>query len=112
MNTWLIALKQWNRTQAKYTVPKKGTKGYGEVKAIQKRLEGKHLTGGAAVATPGANQGLFNAVEKVHNSLPYQLLTMNPLTGARSAIEFAGTTLLPLLGNGKRKRRHVSRKRK
>ena len=37
LKTWLNALKEWNSKQnGKWTIPKKGTKGYTEVKALMK----------------------------------------------------------------------------
>jgi len=37
---WLNALKEYSKKSGKYVVPKKGTKEYDEVKALQKKLEG------------------------------------------------------------------------
>jgi hypothetical protein len=34
--TWAQALKKWNSTQPKWSIPKKGSKGYTEVKSLQK----------------------------------------------------------------------------
>jgi hypothetical protein len=34
--TWLQALKAWNKNQDEWTIPKKGTKEYREVKALQR----------------------------------------------------------------------------
>jgi hypothetical protein len=39
MNTWLMALKHWNSMKGgPYKVPKKGTKEYNEVKAVQSSM--------------------------------------------------------------------------
>ncbi len=38
VNTWMRALKIWNKGKPKYTVPKKGTHAYKEVKKIQAGL--------------------------------------------------------------------------
>ena len=35
---WTMALKQWNAGRDKYTIPKKGSTDYAEVKAIQEKL--------------------------------------------------------------------------
>jgi hypothetical protein len=35
-NSWLMALQQWNKGKAKYSIPKKGSKAYNEVKALMK----------------------------------------------------------------------------
>lgn len=41
MNTWALALKEYNKDKAKWTIPKKGTKEYNAVKALQsKNLKG------------------------------------------------------------------------
>ena len=37
---WLIALKQYNSKQPSYSIPKKGTKEYDEVKKIEAVLKG------------------------------------------------------------------------
>ena len=37
MNYWLQALKQWNAGK-KFTIPRKGTQEYQEVKAIEHQL--------------------------------------------------------------------------
>lgn len=37
-NTWIRALKIWNKNKPKYKVPKKGTSDYIEVKKIQQSL--------------------------------------------------------------------------
>ena len=39
MNAWLSALKKWNAGRPKYTIPKKGTKDYNEVRAIMSKLK-------------------------------------------------------------------------
>lgn len=36
MLNWFSALKKWNSTQSKWTIPKKGSKGYNEIKAMMK----------------------------------------------------------------------------
>jgi hypothetical protein len=46
MNYWLQALKQWNAGK-KYTIPRKGTAGYQQVKAIEKQLCVSSCTKGA-----------------------------------------------------------------
>jgi len=38
---WLGALKEWNKGNAKYTIPKKGSKEYLEVKALMSGTEKK-----------------------------------------------------------------------
>lgn len=35
-SAWMVALQQWNASQPKYTIPKKGTKQYDEVRALMK----------------------------------------------------------------------------
>jgi len=40
MSHWLHALKEHSKKTGKYVVPKKGTKDYDEVKALQKKMEG------------------------------------------------------------------------
>ena len=35
--TWIQALKIWNKGKKKWSIPKKGTKGHAEVKAIMKK---------------------------------------------------------------------------
>ena len=56
-NSWIKALKIWNRDKPKYTVPKKGTKGYNEVKKIQKGNMAKSRKGGISVAVHHKNKG-------------------------------------------------------
>ena len=38
-NTWIRALKIWNKDKPKYTVPKKGTKDHKEVMQISNKLK-------------------------------------------------------------------------
>jgi tRNA G37 N-methylase TrmD len=35
-NSWLSALKQWNKGRSKWIIPKKGTKEYAQVKKLMK----------------------------------------------------------------------------
>jgi len=40
MNTWILALKEWNSKQTgKYQVPKKGTPAYDEIKRLQMKMK-------------------------------------------------------------------------
>ena len=40
MNSWIFALKEWNKAKGgKYVVPKKNTKEYNEVKLIQSKVQ-------------------------------------------------------------------------
>ena len=34
---WIEALKEWNKGRDKYSIPKKGSKDYKEVKALMKK---------------------------------------------------------------------------
>jgi len=109
MNNWLIALKQFNATQPKYTVPKKGTPHYYLVKEIQRKLDSK--TGGASMGRAKTTDENFNSTVygKVYNSTPYKLITASPITGAQSLIEAATTQIAPAIvdaikGNGRRRR--------
>ena len=36
MMTWFNALKEWNKTRDKWSIPKKGSKEYNEIKALMK----------------------------------------------------------------------------
>ena len=64
-NSWILALKEWN-TGKKYSVPKKGTAGYDEVKKIQNSMKsGKGLTqlGGANIKYDKKQTALLKALE-------------------------------------------------
>lgn len=40
MNSWMMALKKWNeKSGGKWEVPKKGTKGYMEVRKMQEQMK-------------------------------------------------------------------------
>jgi len=40
-SAWMQALKQWNASRGTYGIPKKGSKEYEEVKAIEAKLKGQ-----------------------------------------------------------------------
>jgi len=110
-NTWLEALKQYNATQPKYTVPKKGTPNYFLVKEIQRGLDSKKKkVGGAGTYNRPSGDEVFNKsmYGKVYNSTPYKLITASPITGAQSLIEAVTTQIAPTIvdaikGNGKKR---------
>jgi hypothetical protein len=42
--TWLNALREWNKKKGgKYTIPKKGTPEYLEVKKLQEKMENEDM---------------------------------------------------------------------
>ena len=41
INNWIRALRKYNKSQPKWTIPKKGTPAYNEVKSIQNKLGGR-----------------------------------------------------------------------
>lgn len=43
-NSWIKALKIWNKGKKKYIIPKKGTKEYMEVKKIQAGIGSKTIS--------------------------------------------------------------------
>jgi hypothetical protein len=54
---WIEALKEWNKNNKKYVIPKKGTKEYDEVKLL---MSGGVMSGGAksaGVMSGGAKSG-------------------------------------------------------
>jgi hypothetical protein len=52
MNNYMIALRQWNRKNQRYTVPKKGSQGYNEVMDLKRALDRKSMAGGAKKCVP------------------------------------------------------------
>jgi hypothetical protein len=53
MNNYMLALRQWNRKNQRYTVPKKGSQGYNEVMDLKRALDRKSMgSGGAKKCVP------------------------------------------------------------
>ena len=63
---WLEALKEWNKKQDKWKIPKKGTKQYDQVKKLMDKgkKKGGMACGGEMVETIEYGDGLMKMVKR------------------------------------------------
>ncbi len=75
--SWREALKEYSNMNGQYVIPKKGTKQYEEVKAIQAKLAADPSTATSAPKTPkttakkgkGVKEAFVSVINKVNNAI-------------------------------------------